>query len=144
MLIDGEEDRTLRAVLVGMLREIDSSGDGLHLVRPQSELLCTTFFATWSPVCTITRRRLKTRASPPGTPLALVAEPDNRYDSDEIGVWNADRREGRERRLQSLVQPEELNVGGVVRAAWRAGGLESDELFGGTQEDRRRIREARA
>ncbi|MFL5954689.1 MAG: HIRAN domain-containing protein [Gaiellaceae bacterium] len=55
----------------------------------------------------------------PGSPLALVTEPENEHDPNAVGIWNA------ERTLQAGYVPRDVasDLGGTEQAVslWRAG-----------------------
>jgi hypothetical protein len=69
----------------------DPEWRGFLPVRPRSELLLLHVFDTWVAGVHHYPDAAQDESFAPGESLALVADPDNRYDANAIGVWNADR-----------------------------------------------------
>ena len=69
----------------------DPEWRGFLPVQPRSELLHLHVFDSWVAGVHHYPEAAQDETFAPGESLALVADPDNPYDANAIGVWNADR-----------------------------------------------------
>jgi hypothetical protein len=69
----------------------DETWRGFLPIAPRSELLRLHIFDTWVAGIHHYPESGDDESFAPGQALALAAEPDNPYDPDAVGVWNADR-----------------------------------------------------